>query len=558
MKIVIEREDKYIDAEQKNQKYIDAILKSSSPKKVVVAGPGTGKTRLFKQILDGRKNTLTLTFVNSLVEDLSLSLYGLSEVRTLHGYARSILGKITPGVEVFPKLVKVIQEDAEVINGTKVDFDDVFHNRIDDKKLLNFYAERRNYYGGYYGYSDIILTLVEYFEKNPANIPTYDYILVDEFQDFNLLEISLIDLLSQKSPILLAGDDDQALYEELKSANKNYIRDRYGDNHPDYDSFTLPFCRRSTRVIVEAVNDIINVAQSKGLLKGRIDKKYCYFDQEEKDKESASNPYILYTQKFVTQIPWFISKQIDEIARKVQDKFSVLIISPSVKMSQSIADALNGKGFKNVSSSQKKIMDEGATLINGISLLLEHDDDNLGWRIIAKHLLMEDVYKTLLKTTANVQDKPIMEMLDKNIVANIKGMLKSLNSLKNGEDIGDDTMSELLQLFKLEVTESMRNLLLDKLPEKNGITVNSGIRNIPIKTTTVQSSKGLSVDYVFITHFDDQYLVDIKNKIIKDINVYNFLVALTRARKGVYLISSNTKTKPIFLSWINKDRIKHV
>jgi len=69
-------------------------LNSQSIKKVVVAGPDTGKTYLFKKILEGQKNTITLTFINSLVEDLSLELYGMSEVRTLHSFARSILSNI--------------------------------------------------------------------------------------------------------------------------------------------------------------------------------------------------------------------------------------------------------------------------------------------------------------------------------------------------------------------------------------------------------------------------------------------------------------------------------
>jgi superfamily I DNA/RNA helicase len=47
-----------------------------------------------------------------------------------------------------------------------------------------------------------------YLEEHPDKVPTYDQVVVDEFQDFNRLEASLIDQLSMRSPILLAGDDD--------------------------------------------------------------------------------------------------------------------------------------------------------------------------------------------------------------------------------------------------------------------------------------------------------------------------------------------------------------
>ncbi|MFH0773443.1 MAG: AAA family ATPase [bacterium] len=558
MKVVIERNDKYIKTEQESQKYVDAILKSSSPKKVVVAGPGTGKTYLFKQVLEGKKNTLTLTFVNSLVEDLSLDLYGLSNVRTLHSYARSVLGKINSGVEVFPKLANVIREDAKNILRKDINFDYMFHNRVNDQTLLDFYEARRSYYGKYYGYTDIIHSLVKYFEQNIQNVPTYDYVLVDEFQDFNPLEIALIDLLSQKNPILLAGDDDQALYEDLKSANKRYIRDRYSDKYPDYEPFTLPFCRRSTRVIVDSVNDIINEAKSRALLKDRVDKKYLYFDQEEKDKDSASNPYVVYTQKFATQIPWFISTQIDEIAKRIKDKFSVLIISPSAKKSEITVGILRSKGFQNISLIQKKSGDEIPTLMEGLDILLENEEDSLGWRIIARHLMSNENFQSLLTATTVSSAKPIVEIVEKSFKTNINAILKSLKSLKSGKKLNDMEMDKLLKLFKIDPAEKIKAFLLSQLPAKSEVVINPGIRKIPIKATTIQSSKGLSVDFVFITYFDDQYFTDIKNKKITDTNVYNLLVSLTRAKKGVYLISSNTKKKPTFLSWINNERIKYV
>jgi superfamily I DNA/RNA helicase len=79
------------------------------------------------------------------------------------------------------------------------------------------------------------------------------------------------------------------------------------------------------------------------------------------------------------------------------------------------------------------------------------------------------------------------------------------------------------------------------------------IRKIAIQSTTVQSSKGLAEDYVFITHFDDQYFLRNKGK-IGDRDICNFLVALTRARQKVFLISSQKKY-PTFLKWIAADRL---
>jgi superfamily I DNA/RNA helicase len=105
--------------------------------------------------------------------------------------------------------------------------------------------------------------------------------------------------------------------------------------------------------------------------------------------------------------------------------------------------------------------------------------------------------------------------------------------------------------------EIAQNQLKDELINDGLRSGNPGLRKIPIKATTIQSSKGLSADYVFITHFDDQYFIKNKDQLtISDQDICNFLVALTRAKKKVFLISSNTKKQPTFLKWINQDRIE--
>ena len=154
------QDDRHAAARRERQKHVDAVVAAPTRNKIVVAGPGTGKTYLFRQVLSGKKNTLTLTFVNALVEDLSLELFGLSEVKTLHSFARQQLGKFTSKtVQVFPKLSAVIRQDAVVLLGSDVDFDALFHNKSDDDEHIAFYRRRRAYYD-HYGFSDIVYAVV--------------------------------------------------------------------------------------------------------------------------------------------------------------------------------------------------------------------------------------------------------------------------------------------------------------------------------------------------------------------------------------------------------------
>lgn len=552
----VDQEKKYTRAFEERSKHVEAILFSKSTKKVVVAGPGTGKTFLFKKVLADKTKTLTLTFVNSLVEDLSLELYGLSDVKTLHGFSRSILKQIlNKEIKISPKLSKVIKEDAQILIGQKIDFDKIFHERDDTNEFLPFHEVRRKYYD-YYGYADIVYATVKCFEQERKTIPTFEQVLVDEFQDFNRLEVSLIDLLAEKSPVLLAGDDDQALY-EFKSASAKHIRDRHGDQMPEYEPFNLPFCARCTHVVVEATNDLINNAQEYGFLKERIDKPFIYFDCKEKDKDSTRYSKIGYTQKFATQIPWFIEKSIAEIAEDLKTNFSVLIISPYKKQCHTIAESLKEKGLQNIEYSEK-LEEQDITLLDGLKLLLIDKKDNLGWRIISRFLLGEENFNSLLKATYPDPERNIYELIPKGCLEEVKNMLKVLKCVKDNNPFDKteyDAVLKKIQIDPYVVSSKFVQKEINSSSQRFGVPA---IRKIPIKATTIQSSKGLSADVVFITHFDDLYFIKDKNKKnISDQDICNFIVALTRTKKKVFLISSKSET-PTFYKWILKERIEFI
>jgi len=553
-----EFKDKYERAKKDRQKYLDAILRANDEKKIVVGGPGTGKTYLFKEILKGKSNTLTLTFVNSLVEDLSLELYGLSEVRTLHSYARSELKRQTnKDIKIFPKLSDVIKEDANILLAKKVNFDEIFHNRDDESKYIKFYKNRKNYYGNFYGYSDIIFALVKYFETDRDKIPYYEQVIVDEFQDFNKLEVSLIELLSEKSPILLVGDDDQALY-DFKHASTDYIRQKYNAQKSDYTPFNLPYCSRSTRVIVNAVNDIINSAVEKGHLRDRINKKFEYFKSKKRDKVSKQNPNIIYTQLYDRQIPWFIEKEIKSIANKMRDMFSVLIISPTRTKVRSIIKNLDSKGIKNIKDDDKHPYQQ-PTLLEGLKILLNHKNSNLGWRIVSEVLMPKEKFEDLLKKTYKEGVNSISEIMSDNYTeytGEVGKLLTVLKKVKKNKQVEKHALNKLLEKIELNPYEKTKDLLRKSIMPYSSRPINPGLKKIPIKATTIQGSKGLSADYVFITHLEDRYFIQNQEK-ISDRDIYNFIVPLTRAKKGVFLISSNKRNgkKPTFLKWIKKDRI---
>lgn len=521
----------------------------------MVAGPGTGKTYMFNMVLQNKQTSLTLTFINTLVEDLALALCGLTDAKTLHSFARSILASSTGrSIKIFPKLSTVIEDDAKILLNEDINFDFIFYNREDDNKHLEFYRRRKNYYDEHYGYSDIVFAAVKYLEKNRGKIPSFDLIVVDEFQDFNKLEVSLIDLLSKKSPIILTGDDDQAIY-DFKSASTDYIRERHSDANSQYASFVLPYCSRCTRVIVDATNDVIVTAVNNGHLKGRIDKPYLYFDDKDKDKESDQNPTLSYTHLHARQIPWFIEKRINEIAETQRDNFTVLIISPTKKFSNAIVFSLRRKGFKNIEAIQRRETDE-LTILDGLKLLLKNGQSNLGWRIVSRIILEQQNFKSLLRETEENGEKRISEILDSGHKRRVREFLKTLRQVRDNKDVDEKNLDTLLSMSGFDQIGNAKSYLKNEITTV--VLADSAVRKIPIKATTIPGSKGLDAQYVFVTHFEDRFFIKEKDKDnISDQDIRNFLVVLTRAQRKVYFISTEEKD-PTFLSWIDEKRIERL
>jgi ATP-dependent DNA helicase UvrD/PcrA len=108
--------------EQELSDALARVLASQSQKKLVVAGPGAGKTTLFRKLLDqadgDASQRLVLTFINNLKADLDRSLGDVADVFTLHGYCQHLLHRyaglrngLTADFVCYPGLVSLIKKD---------------------------------------------------------------------------------------------------------------------------------------------------------------------------------------------------------------------------------------------------------------------------------------------------------------------------------------------------------------------------------------------------------------------------------------------------------------
>jgi len=86
---------------------------------------------------------------------------------------------------------------------------------------------------------------------------TYQYILIDEFQDINLLQYETIRLLENRfQNIFAVGDDDQAIY-RFRGADPTLMK-RFLVDHKDAQLVTLPENHRCPRSVVECSSRLID------------------------------------------------------------------------------------------------------------------------------------------------------------------------------------------------------------------------------------------------------------------------------------------------------------
>lgn len=265
---------------------VKKVLESKSPKKLIVAGPGAGKTTLFQKLLDqtpgDARQRLVLTFINNLRADLQRSLGTKATVSTLHGYCQLLLRRhaslrrgLTANFICHPGLASHIKKDwVWLRGGAAPKFIDGMRSLNCTKEHEDFYRERSNYYDAV-DFDDSVYRLCRQLTVDPISIPLYELVLIDEFQDFNKMEAEIVNLLGRTSPIIIAGDDDQALYSKLRGASWEHIRIHHAGG--EYEVFMLPFCMRCPEVVVGAVSDVLTRAARESKLAGRIEKPFRYF-----------------------------------------------------------------------------------------------------------------------------------------------------------------------------------------------------------------------------------------------------------------------------------------
>jgi superfamily I DNA/RNA helicase len=261
----------------------------------VVAGPGTGKTfalmRRVARLLEAGVQpervlavTFTRTAANDLVEKLAtLGVEGAENVaaKTLHSLSFGILSRAA----VLHALGRVSRPLLDFELDTLVcDLQEAFGGKREVKRLIKafeaYWARLQHHQPGFPAdpterafnhalhdwlifhkamlIGEVVPVALDFVRQNPAHqdVPAYEHIVVDEYQDLNRADQALIDALARNASVTVVGDEDQSIY-GFRFAHPEGIAE-YPQTHANTHDELLSECRRCPRRIVEMASSLIS------------------------------------------------------------------------------------------------------------------------------------------------------------------------------------------------------------------------------------------------------------------------------------------------------------
>lgn len=511
------------------------ILDSPHPRRVVLAGPGTGKSFLFEQAIkkkkkDGGQSFLAITFIGKLSDELSDDLAGLAKTTTLHGFARSfVLDNCPDGWRYYPRIKDVIADDLATQGITSFNIADTA------------YEERTKYYTTI-GDDDVVHYAVQICKNDESRIPKFDLVLVDEFQDFNDAEAEFIDIIATVNDVLIVGDDDQALY-EFKGSFSKFIKEKFDASNGDFESHTLTYCSRCTDVIIKAFHEVVEHFHSRKKLTDRIKKDYKFYPPEKGADSECNRKLVVLEDVAPGALPTKIRYELSRILEEQKIK-SVMVLGEgrTCKFLLDVtAKRLREVGFRDVEHS--KLQDSPFAfkqhVISGYKYLSKDPVDVLGWRLLLYEIDDESqrskiISKHYSDNSGVVASVP--EGFRKLAQKNSATLGSILSKPESGRKKIADSSIESLSKSIVANEKERREVLINQLIKENR-HLPRPLSNLSITVCNILGSKGLSADVVFLIGFDQGKLP--MKADIEDSEIYQLLVALTRAKKRIYLI--NTK-----------------
>ena len=544
---------------------------------LIIAGPGTGKTRTLTyriaNLIENQKvnpeNILAVTFTNKAANEMKERLKTLLketttiskiQLSTFHAFGLLILKKHCEKFGRYENFSIFDEDDkkqilsekiaserkqvgnlSEEITNAKQNLKSV--NKITDKDVAEIFQKYEQILKeqNAFDIDDLIYYPVKLFIDYPQILSIYrrkyQWILVDEYQDINFAQYQMLKKLApdKNANLYVIGDPNQAIY-GFRGADVKFIK-RFIENYPNAIVYKLKKSYRCSNCILQASGQVIQATPSKerNMLEGLQKGVKIKISENNTDKSEAE--FVARTiEKMIGGLRFFsIDSQISEGEEESEieslSDFAVLFrISRQMKPLE--------KAFSDHSIPYQKVGDAPffkqepiKSIIGFLKLSINPKNYFLKSRLMKCNkisLLELENYCESIKSKS--VKKAIKDTIDKYFIdkkSEHETLFKTL--LDSADDLGDN-LEEFLKFAVLGTGVD---------------TYRPNIENVTLMT--LHSAKGLEFKCVFIIGCEDGLLpYSIFNKQKSDLDEERrlFYVGMTRAKRFLFL--SHAKKRFIF------------
>ena len=540
---------------------------------IVFAGAGTGKTRTLTyrvaHMVDSGispNNILAITFTNKATNEMRERLDKLVgekakflTISTFHALCARILRR---DIQVlgYDKHFEIIDEEdqlkeiTEALKNLNIDKKKITPKHM--RKVINTckcfqmkcdFPEEQRIFNEYerimqeenrLDFEDLLLKTYELFVRFPDVLDKYSYyykyVLIDEFQDTNLVQYKIAKLLTKETRnLFVVGDDDQSIY-SFRGTNYENVK-LFKKDYPEFKQVILDENYRSIQPILDGANKLIS----------------NNIDREEKKLYSniqGSQSDVVVNQTFDDrdEVSYVIEK-VREVHRKGVAYKDIAILYRSSVVSRSfelglVQSGLPYKIYGGISYFRRKDIKEFMAYFH---LLTNNNDINNFKRIVnvptrgigektvekiieykkehkvslfdairelktslgSKYVVLEKFIEIIEELTKKLDEISLVEIYDL-----LLEKTNFLESIKDDED--EEERKENIEEFKTVLIQiedngeiaSRREKLIGAFDEailSDDKLQSQRQRNDGITLSTVHSVKGLEFDTVFIVAFED-------------------------------------------------------
>ena len=575
----------------------------------LLSGPGTGKTRvmtsraafLIEEHGVPASEILALTFTRAAASELKNRVASLLEgqivpqVSTLHSFAlRSILqlgaGNRLPSpiriaddyeerwiieedikrlldlarVEDARDLIARLSADWETLGADADRWEELFPN----PQFLGAWKEHRKIYG-YTLRAELVYQLKRALEEGAIELSNSPkHVLVDEYQDLNSCDLSIVrSLANSGAELYIAGDDDQSIY-GFRYADPSGIR-RFISEYEGSADLSLTECHRCGQ-------NILTIAQFVAAQDTRRLEKPLAPCRD----SGSGEVHLLHFRDYGEEALGIaaVARWLVDIKRISLDRILVLVRSDRYqKFSDPIRVAFEGEKLPAATVEDPLIVLESTSGRVFLSLLrlMANPKDSLAWRDLIRqrenHLgaqAISSIYEvartrgiTFYEALPLIAEAPLLiprqgwqiKSEYEAVISELGRLREEYDRMENPLDFTDWVLKDFLAV---EDVDDILEVIHDVIPEDAVASVDDLLHELttPIRDAeqvriegkvnimTMHQAKGLDADAVFVAAAEDEYIPGRAEGSSIDDERRLLYVSLTRARSFLYITYCTRRT----------------